>query len=134
MRRPLRSLLAFTAALAAALSSLAAATVPEPGHALYLKSCAACHRPDGSGTARLGPALRGNALLAGPAAPLLAIVLHGPDTASSRNSQRFSTTMPGFAQLEDRQIADLVTYLRATFGGGAAPVTPAEVAAIRARR
>jgi mono/diheme cytochrome c family protein len=42
--------------------------------------------------------------------------------------------MPGFNHLGDREIADLLTHLRRSWGNDALPVTEADVAAVRARR
>jgi mono/diheme cytochrome c family protein len=41
--------------------------------------------------------------------------------------------MPPFAQLSDADLAALLTFIRAKFGGGASPVSEAEVAGSRAK-
>src|SRR5262249_16650940 len=41
-------------------------------------------------------------------------------------------TMPSFARLDDREIADILSFVRASWGDGASPVTQADVAAMRA--
>jgi thiosulfate dehydrogenase len=39
--------------------------------------------------------------------------------------------MPPFRQLADADLAEILTYIRQKFGGGASPVTAAEVAEAR---
>jgi mono/diheme cytochrome c family protein len=41
--------------------------------------------------------------------------------------------MPSQAHLTDQQIADVLTYIRNSFGNKASVVTPAEVRAVRAK-
>ncbi len=133
MRRMLRPSLALVLC-ARATASVPAADTAGPGQALFQASCTACHRADGTGAGRLGPALVGSPAVAGPPAHLIDIVLRGSRADLPKDRPRSSIAMPGFAKLDDRQVADLVTYLRSTFGDGAAPVTPEQVAAVRARR
>jgi mono/diheme cytochrome c family protein len=41
--------------------------------------------------------------------------------------------MPGLPHLTDQQVADVLTYVRNSFGNKASAVTPAEVKAVRAK-
>ena len=75
----------------------------KPGAALYVDNCAACHRTDGKGYARVFPALAGNPVLqSADATSLIHIVLDGytlPATATAPST----FTMPGFAwRMTDR--------------------------------
>lgn len=109
-----------------------AAADPSAGARLYAESCAVCHMEDGSGVPGLNPALKGSKVLAGPAGPLARWVLLGssgfPDRRDAENQ------MPGFDTLEDREIADLLTFARRRFARVTRPVTAAQVAAERARK
>jgi mono/diheme cytochrome c family protein len=78
----------------------------EGGEAVYNAVCAGCHMPDGEGAVGAGayPALADNELLAAPSYPIT-LVLYGQGA------------MPPFGGLlDDRQIADVVNYVRSHFG------------------
>ena len=102
------------------------------GSALYLDNCAACHRTDGKGYQQVFPALAGNAaVLSDDPNNLIRIVLQGgklPATAT-----RPSTfTMPAFAwRMSDQQVADLVTFVRSSWGNQAGAVSATQVKDIR---
>ena len=78
----------------------------EGGEAVYNAVCAGCHMPMGQGAVGAGayPALADNALLADPSYPIYLIL----------NGQK---AMPPFGGLlDDHQIADVVNYIRSSFG------------------
>ena len=104
------------------------------GAALYVDNCAACHRTDGKGYARVFPALAGNPVLqSADATSLIHIVLDGstlPATATAPST--FS--MPGFAwRLSDQQVAEVVNFIRSSWGNQAEPVDAGQVKALRSQ-
>jgi alcohol dehydrogenase (quinone), cytochrome c subunit len=104
----------------------------KPGAMIYLNNCAACHRPDGVGYDLVFPRLAGNPVVqAGNAQSLISIVLDGSQTPRTpRTPAQF--TMPSFAwRLSDEDVANVVTFVRTSWGNGASPASPAEVAKIR---
>lgn len=104
-----------------------AAPVPavfeRPGAGIYAQDCAHCHGVDGQGTPGKYPRLAGNPIvLSKDPISLVRLVLEGavtPRTATGPAQQR----MPAFAQLTDRQIADVSTYIRQSWGNKATPVS-----------
>lgn len=101
------------------------------GRITYIGACAGCHGMEGEGIPNVAPAMRGNSALA-LAEPrnLLTVIVNGVPTQAFTGNQRMYA-MPPFAHvLEDAEIAELAAWLRAEWGGRAAAVTPAEVAAI----
>ena len=92
------------------------------GMALYGNVCAGCHMADGKGAVGAGfyPSLAGNEKLETAAYPVYVLLfgLRG---------------MPPVGRLmTDRQVADVVNYVRTHFGNGYdEPVAPADVAALR---
>lgn len=99
------------------------------GQALFV-ICAACHGPTGAGTAE-GPPLAASEWLAGPAGRPIRILLHGLDGPIEVAGVEWDKVMPPLA-LGDAELAAILTYARRTFGEGADPVTPADIAAVRA--
>jgi alcohol dehydrogenase (quinone), cytochrome c subunit len=102
------------------------------GARIYLDNCAACHRPDGVGYELVFPRLAGNPVVqAGNPKSLISIVLEGSQTPrTTRTPAQF--TMPRFAwRLSDRDVADVVNFIRTSWGNSASPASPADVAKIR---
>jgi alcohol dehydrogenase (quinone), cytochrome c subunit len=99
---------------------------------IYLDNCAACHRPDGTGYERVFPRLAGNPVAeADNPLSLVTIVLQGSETPrTQRTPAQF--VMPGFAwRLPDREVADVVNFIRTSWGNRASPITPEDVARVR---
>jgi mono/diheme cytochrome c family protein len=124
-RRRLSILSRLPCALAAAgLLSLAggAASAAEDGAAVFEANCSACHQPDGKGIPGAFPALAGNAFVTGDPEPSVLVVLNGRGG------------MPTFkADMNDEQVAAVMTYVRSSWGAKADPVKPDLVAAVRAK-
>jgi alcohol dehydrogenase (quinone), cytochrome c subunit len=106
----------------------------KPGARIYLDNCAACHRPDGVGYERVFPRLAGNPVVqTGNPKSLISIVMEGSQTPrTARTPAQF--TMPGFAwRLSNRDVADVVNFIRTSWGNSAPPASPADVGEIRGR-
>jgi glucose/arabinose dehydrogenase/mono/diheme cytochrome c family protein len=117
----------------AALQSPAPIGADTPGGKIYLQVCAACHMPNGSGVPGMQPALSSNAIVSGDTNRLIDVILRGPAAVLPADREKFSNVMPPFSVLSDADIAGVITYLRKNFAPGAADVTPAQVAARRAK-
>ncbi len=102
------------------------------GSALYVDSCAACHKTDGSGYARFFPELRGNpVLMSEDPVSLIHIVLMG-QTLPGLKAAPTSMTMPPFGwRLNDQQIAEVVSFIRSSWGNKAPAVSEEAVRALR---
>jgi mono/diheme cytochrome c family protein len=102
------------------------------GAAIYSDACASCHLEDGVGQPRYFPPLGHNAMLqqADPTG-LEHLILAGGRVGTSP-SRPSPLSMPSFAwKLTDREIADVATYLRNSWGNQAASVSLADVRAVR---
>jgi thiosulfate dehydrogenase len=98
----------------------------------YTQFCSDCHRPDGAGVPGVFPPLAGNPTVAAKdASTLVHIALTGWKTASTAAHRRVFT-MPAFARLHDREIADILSFVRASWGENAGPVAETDVTAVRA--
>ncbi len=112
--------------------AVADATPDHHGARLYAQQCADCHQAGGAGHAPYIAPLAGNpALSDADPASLINIVLNG----SSRivvDGMPDAYRMPQFrVQLKDDDVADIVTYIRQSWGGQGGAVTPETVARIR---
>ena len=97
----------------------------------YVQFCSDCHRLDGSGVPEVFPNLAGNpSIVSRDPATLLHIALTGWKTAQTESRPRVYT-MPGFSRLPDAEIAEILTFVRQSWGNGTGPVTAAQVAKYR---
>jgi glucose/arabinose dehydrogenase len=123
------------AAATAPAAAPAAAKGPAAGQEMYQRVCAVCHMLDGTGVTGMQPPLVGDAVVGGPPATLIRVVLFGPKNVLPANRPRLgSNEMPAFDALTDKEIADLLTYVRREFGKKPGTITPAQVAAQRAKK
>ena len=104
----------------------------EPGASVYIDNCAACHRTDGHGYTRVFPALAGNPVLqTADATSLINIVLNG-GTLPATHTAPSTFTMPAFAwRLSDQEVADVVSFIRGSWGNKGTPVNASDVADLR---
>ena len=102
-----------------------------PGALGYVAQCAPCHRMNGQGTPRLFPALAGNAVVeTDNPSSLIQITLAGGAMARTP-ADKTRPSMPELAKLDDRAVADILTFIRASWGNKAPPVSANDVAAMR---
>lgn len=102
--------------------------IMETGRLAYMSTCAGCHGVEGLGVPNGIPALKGNAILAmDNPQTFISVVLQGIPTTTFPNGQRMYA-MPSFADdLDAQEIADLITWARANWGGQSVPVTKEQV-------
>ena len=92
------------------------------GEQVYNTSCAACHQPTGTGVPGVFPGLVNSKITIGPAADHINIVVNG----------KAGTAMQAFGQqLNDADLAAVITYERNSWGNAASVVQPADVKAAR---
>jgi mono/diheme cytochrome c family protein len=103
----------------------------ERGKKVYENTCLACHQVNGSGVPGMNPPLKKTKWVLGDKKTLIGIVLKGLDKEIEVNDDTYSNTMPSFAMLSDKEIADVLTYVRNSFGNKASQVTEAEVKKLR---
>ena len=91
-----------------------------PARPLFAQNCSACHQLTGKGVSGAFPALAGDAFVQGPPDKVATLLLNGRGG------------MPSFrADLDDRKIAAVLTYVRSAWGNHAAKIEPATVAKVR---
>jgi cytochrome c oxidase subunit 2 len=91
------------------------------GEKVYAANCAACHQANGKGAGPIKP-LDGSAIVQGPAAEMMHVVLEG----------RANGAMPAWKQLSDTELAAVVTFAKNHWSNKTGQlVQPAEFVAAR---
>lgn len=112
--------------------ALRAGDTQATGALVYLNNCNACHRSDGSGARLTFPTLAGSEMVNSPdPTSLIHIVLKGSSMPSTHVAPT-PLTMPDFAwRLSDQQVADVLTFVRSSWGNQAPAVSADAVAKVR---
>jgi len=98
----------------------AQATAAADGKTLFAKNCAACHQANGKGIPGAFPALAGSGFVQGAPVEVATVLLKGRGG------------MPDFSNnLDDAEIAQVLSYVRTSWGNSAAPLSGQDVSAQR---
>lgn len=97
------------------------------GEKVYLQNCLVCHQERGGGVSGLNPPLKDTEYVLGAKNRLIGILLKGSNEGLSIKGSTYSSSMPGFGNLSDEDIANVATYIRNSFGNSADPITKEEV-------
>jgi mono/diheme cytochrome c family protein len=110
----------------------AARKVSNAGAKLYETHCADCHGLQGQGRANAYPALAGNrAVLMGNTNNLMHSVLNGGFAAATKGHPRPFGMPPFLLQLNDGELAAVLTYVRSAWGNQASALTEFDINALR---
>ncbi len=98
------------------------------GQAIYRDTCSACHTLDGKGASHLFPSLASSpSVHSDDPTTLIRIVLRGARSVATKEEPT-SPAMPPFGwQLNDAQVAAVLTYVRNSWGGAAPPVAAGDI-------
>jgi len=104
-----------------------------PGGQGYAQYCADCHGEAGTGMPGVFPPLARNPSVSSrDPASLVHITLAGGKTAQTAAKPEVYT-MPSFADLSDQEIAEILSFVRKTWGNDAGAISPAQVKKARAK-
>jgi mono/diheme cytochrome c family protein len=78
---------------------------------------------NGLGAPGMNPPLAGTEIVNGDPSKLIDIVLTGFKEPTVINGELYQNVMPAQAFLTDQQIADVLTFVRSSFGNSAGPVS-----------
>ncbi len=93
------------------------------GLAVYQRECLACHMEDGRGVPGIHPGLVESPWIKGSSEALIGYLLTGGFGPA--------VLMARFDFLTDTEIADVLSYSRAAFGGGIGAINATQVASVR---
>jgi mono/diheme cytochrome c family protein len=96
----------------------------DKGREVYRNICQGCHQPDGRGQDRIAPALVGSPLALGRADIPARILLSGKEGP-------IGLMPPIGSNIDDEQIAAVLTYVRREWGQSGDPVSAAAIAEVR---
>lgn len=104
------------------------------GGQLYVaQACVGCHQANGQGLAGAFPPLAGSEWVTGAPEVPIKILLSGLAGPIEVKGNTYNGLMPAYgANLNDGEIAAIVTYIRSNWDNGASEVTADQVATIRA--
>jgi len=101
------------------------------GKTVYDSYCLPCHMSNGMGAPSMNPPLAGTEYVLGDKERLIKVVLQGLNEPIEIKGEIYQNVMASHAFLSDQQIADVLTYVRQSFGNDASPVTKEEVSTVR---
>ena len=113
-------------------SSGGGAATAGAGASVYTNNCAGCHGAAGAGTPSVAPPLAGNDVVVGDPAKVITIVKNGLTGQITVKGQNWNGQMPPWKDtLSNKQISDVITYIRSSWGNKASPVTEKQVSAVK---
>jgi mono/diheme cytochrome c family protein len=112
--------------------TVTAQATENPGKKVYDSVCLACHMRDGSGVPGMHPPLIESEFVNGDPGKLITIILKGLSGKIEIQGEIYNSIMPPQANLSDKQIADVLTYIRSNFGNNSSAISMEQVQKIRA--
>ena len=110
----------------------AATPATNAGEQVYGNVCVVCHQANGAGMEGAFPPLVGSSVVLGDAEVPIRIILRGLSGEMTRNGVTYNGVMtPWGSQLSDEDVANVLTYIRSSWGNSAAEVTAEQVATVR---
>jgi len=100
------------------------------GEKVYKTYCLTCHMADGGGVPNMNPPLIKTTYVLGSKEKLIQIVLNGM-SRQEIDGETYNNIMPPFNFLKNKEIADVLRYIRRSFGNNAGPVSEADVKSAR---
>ncbi len=111
---------------------IVALTRAQLGKRVFDTTCMACHQANGLGVPGQYPPLVASEWVTGNEERMIRIVLHGLNGPITVEGKEYNNVMAPLGSLKDDQIANVLSYVRATWGNAAPEVQPETVAKVRA--
>ena len=110
----------------------AAAPANANGAKVFSTNCSSCHGASGQGMPGAFPPLAKNDVVTGDPNKSIGILDNGLHGSITVNGQTFNGQMPAWkGTLSNGDIADVITYIRTSFGNSASAVTEKQVSAYK---
>lgn len=105
----------------------------QAGSALYKGTCSVCHQDTGAGLPNVFPPLARSDFLAADHQRAIQIVLNGLNGPVKVNGATYNSVMPPMSQLNDDEVANILTYVTNTWGNSGPAISAKQVAETRAK-
>ena len=106
---------------------------PDPaGKELFTGTCSVCHQPNGAGLPGVFPPLAKSDYLAADAKRAIGVLLHGLTGKVTVNGTEYNSVMPPMNQLNDDEVANILTYVLNSWGNPGGRVLTDDVRKVRA--
>ncbi len=102
------------------------------GGVLYNGTCSVCHQQNGEGLAGVFPPLAKSDYLMADSRRAIEVVLNGLTGPVTVNGSDFNSVMPPMSQLNDDEIANILTFVLNSWGNEDGEISSDDVAAVRA--
>jgi nitrite reductase (NO-forming) len=103
------------------------------GKALFNGTCSVCHQANGAGLAGVFPPLAKSDYLNADHKRAIGVVLHGLSGKVNVNGKDYESVMPTMNQLNDDEVANILTYVLNSWDNKGGQVKTEDVKAIRAK-
>ncbi len=120
-----------TATTAAAAGKLTVEDQVKAGGALFNGTCSVCHQSNGEGLPNVFPPLAKSDLIAADPKRPIAILLNGLSGSVTVNGTAYNSVMPPMSQLNDDEVANIITYVLNSWGNPGGRITAADVGDVR---
>ena len=122
------------AAKAAASGTLTLQEQVLAGQQLFAGTCSVCHQANGTGLAGVFPPLAKSDYLAADTKRAIDVVLHGLTGKVTVNGNQYNSVMPPMNQLNDDEVANILTYVYNSFGNPGGRILTEDVKKSRAAK
>jgi nitrite reductase (NO-forming) len=102
------------------------------GQQLFAGTCSVCHQGNGAGLPGVFPPLAKSDFLKGDASRIIGVVLNGLSGKVKVNGVDYNSVMPPMNQLNDDEVANILTYVMNSWGNPGQQVNAADVKKVRA--
>ena len=103
------------------------------GEALFAGTCSVCHQANGAGIPSVFPPLAKSDYLAADLQRTIGIPLHGLTGKVVVNGTEYNSVMPPMTQLNDDEVANILTFVLNSWGNPGGRITVEDVAKARAQ-
>jgi nitrite reductase (NO-forming) len=121
-----------TAAAANSTGTLTKEQQVKAGEVLFKGTCSVCHQESGQGIPSVFPPLAKSDLLKKTPHRAVEIALNGLSGPVTVNGTTYTSVMPPMSQLNDDEIANILTYVLNSWGNDGGAITKEEVQKVRA--
>jgi mono/diheme cytochrome c family protein len=104
----------------------------ETGNKIFTSQCQSCHHADSLKSTSSIQDLGGK-MVSGDKMKLIVFMMKGQITPEEKNGKNNQKTMPVYPDMKDQDMADVLTYIRNSFGNKESAVKASEVQSARSR-